>query len=324
MSELELKALEYNVSIFKEDPPVKEETGETREKDRFLLIFQDGEFVDPGDDSCPAAPRPGTPRVIIPHVTPTPKLRTKSSTETDTAVTNAVDALIKKVEDEAKKAIAAEAKKAIAAEAEKAIAEEEAASASVVSPGAATASPDAPSADPPAPVDDDAGKCTIQTPNIEDFDIDDKDKVIDYILKIIENKGENKGENTFNINNIFSECYKYIKEKVKTQDRTSKTKKRKQNIETLRNNITNGSAPIMVNLQKLTNNQYYFELFAYILKYILTLFDYSKNHKYEGNFDPSSQGDRINNFKIFLKMERLKDKTSQCIYSENQSLKKKN
>ena len=297
----ELKPLEYVESIFETPSPPEEEDPDPR--GLRLILKDDGEET--GSCLTPGAPRPkqhivmmvkedevGVVKTVMP---PTPLSSKAEKAEADKAtqeIKDTVKGLIEQVEEGAKAAIAAEV--------------------------AASASEDS------RAVDDDAGKCTIQTPNIEDFDIDDKDKVIDYILKIIENKGENKGENTFNINNIFSECYKYIKEKVKTQDRTSKTKKRKQNIETLRNNITNGSAPIMVNLQKLTNNQYYFELFAYILKYILTLFDYSKNHKYEGNFDPSSQGDRINNFKIFLKMERLKDKTSQCIYSENQSLKKKN
>ena len=315
----ELKPLEYVESIFETPSPPEEEDPDPR--GLRLILKDDGEET--GSCLTPGAPRPkkhivmmvkedevGVGKTVMP---PTPLSSKAEKAEADKAaqeIKDTVKGLIEQVEEGAKAAIAAE----VAASA---------APASVDSPGAATAtaSPDAPSADPPAPVDDDAGKCTIQTPNIEDFDIDDKDKVIDYILKIIENKGENKGENTLNFNNIFSACYKYIKEKVKTQDRTSKKKKRKQNIDTLRNNITNGSAPIMVNLQKLTNNQYYFELFAYILKYILTLFDYSKDHKYEGNFDPSSQGDRINNFKIFLKMERLKDKTSQCIYSEKQSLK---
>ena len=294
----ELNALEYDKTIFEE--PSLEASKAPDPRSLRLILKGDGNATDPCP--TPGAPRPekhilmmvdeeGAPGEEVAKTVITPPPPPSSSSEESTVIEDTVKDLIEQVEEEAKAAIATEV----------------AAPASADSPAAdALASPDAPSAE--------ADKCAIQTPNIEDFDIDDKDKVIDYILKII----ENKGENTLNINNIFSECYKYIKEKVEPQ---SRKKKRKQKIEELKKDITNGSASIMVNLQKLTNNQYYFELFVYILKYILTLFDYSKDHKYEGNFDPSSQGDRINNFKIFLKMERLKNKTTQCIYSENQSLK---
>ena len=310
----ELKALEYKKTIFTEPSSPPPDPRSLR-----LILRGDGKET----KSCPtpSAPRPkkhivmmvdeeevgktGVGKTVItPRTPPSSPGEKEEANKTAEEIEGTVKDLIQKVEEEAAAAIKLEVA---------------ASPASVDAPASADAlaSPDAPSAEARAPPAD-ADKCAIQTPNIEDFDIDDKDKVIDYILKIIENKGE--GENTLNINKIFSKCYEYIKEKVKTQSLTSKTKKRKQKIEELKKDITNGSASIMVNLHKITNNQYYLELFVYILKYILTLFDYSKDHKYERDFE-KLEGDRINNFKIFLKMERLKNKTTQCIYSENQSLK---